>query len=76
MRLTRKQQQLNNAKREETIQKADKHKLRFLKKRSNKIVRLYNNSCDACKKLILENPSRPFEDYCEDCQRRFRGLIR
>jgi len=76
MVLTRKQLQEQQTKRNEVMKTADKHKLRFLKKRSTKIVRLYNSSCDKCKELIMQNPSRPYEDYCEECQRSFRGLIR
>jgi len=75
MRPTRKQQQQQRNKRQETMKSANKHQMRFLKKRSSKIVKLYNGSCESCRELILANPGRPFEDYCDECQRKFRGLI-
>ena len=52
-------------KEQQTVKKLGKRNtLKLIKK----MTQAYNAACQPCKHLMVRNPKRPLEEYCEDCQ--------
>lgn len=59
----------------ERLDKFDKEKVEHVKKHPlilKKAMSFYNNACRECKQKIINDPTRPVEDYCVNCRRRLK----
>lgn len=46
-----------------------KDQIKVVMKKQKKFIKIYNNLCPNCKRLVMVDSYRPMSDYCDDCQK-------
>ena len=52
-----------------------KKNIKWIMKNSRKLVGMYNNFCPDCKRLVMQNPKRNPDDYCDKCREKAKEVI-